>query len=619
MLLSRGARAFFVYALIVGTYRFAVPADAQFVPSGDELQVNVYTPGYQKVRDVARLASGEFVVAYESEWVDIVGRRLDAVGQPLGTEFMINVDTATAKSGARIAVNPGGGFTVAWRSYFQDGDRWGVFARSFDAFGSPVTAEFQVNTYTAGDQTRPDIETLAPGAFVVVWSSCAATTTLCEMPFFGVGGQDGNGPGIIGQRIDAAGTKIGTEFQVNSYTTNVQVDPALAVAPFGEFFVAWSSAPQGIVGRRFDANGLAAGTEAQLSVVTAGTHSRPQVASNASGEFLVVWRHQIAPSPSAVFGRRVDALGTPIDGEIVVNDTDALERSTPESIAATPDGGFVVTFAQDRDVYGRAFDTNGLAKGPQLLLNDVLESTQLASHVAVDTNGNFVVGWESYASDQSEVVARHFCSDDDPACDRCLGHDDSIDGDGDGVPDGCDPCTNVGSARTMTDARVLVRRLVGSEIPVKSNRVRILGSFTIAGAFADFDPASDGARARIESSLGGEVLDVTLPPGAYAGSGTAGWRSNGTGTLWRFIDHTGGAPNGVSKIIVRDAGGESPGLVKVTLKGAGGIYPVSERYVPLKAIFTLGDQAASEAGQCGESAFVAPDCDTTERQMVCGG
>ncbi len=91
----------------------------------------------------------------------------------------------------------------------------------------PVGTEFQVNSYTASYQFRPAVAAGADGAFVVAW------ITLVD--------QDGSSYGVFGQRYDSAGQAVGTEFQVNSYTTHFQYLPAVAAGADGAFVVAWTS------------------------------------------------------------------------------------------------------------------------------------------------------------------------------------------------------------------------------------------------------------------------------------------------------------------------------------------------------------------------------------------
>lgn len=63
------------------------------------------------------------------------------------------------------------------------------------------------------------------GNFVVVWN----------------GVQDGSIDGVFGQRYASSGARLGTEFQVNTYTTGVQADPVVASDPAGNFVVVWQS------------------------------------------------------------------------------------------------------------------------------------------------------------------------------------------------------------------------------------------------------------------------------------------------------------------------------------------------------------------------------------------
>lgn len=67
--------------------------------------------------------------------------------------------------------------------------------------------------------------------------------------------QDGSSGGIFGQRYDSAGNASGSEFRVNSYTTNSQSSPAVAARGDGRFVVVWASQDQdgsygGVYGQR---------------------------------------------------------------------------------------------------------------------------------------------------------------------------------------------------------------------------------------------------------------------------------------------------------------------------------------------------------------------------------
>ena len=84
-------------------------------------------------------------------------------------------------------------------------------------------AEFQVNTFTDNRQRFPSVATEANGDFVVVWES-----------YF----QDGSSVGIFGARFSSAGASLATEFQINTFTSDMQNWPAMAADADGDFIVA---------------------------------------------------------------------------------------------------------------------------------------------------------------------------------------------------------------------------------------------------------------------------------------------------------------------------------------------------------------------------------------------
>ncbi|NGX60299.1 MAG: hypothetical protein KR126chlam3_01470, partial [Chlamydiae bacterium] len=107
-----------------------------------------------------------------------------------------------------------------------------------------VGSEFQVNNYTANDQIYPFVESFLNGNFVVVWHSV---------------GQDGSGTGIYRQLFDGNGSKIGSEFRVNTYITGDQHFSSAVSFIDGNFVVTWDGAGQGegwgVFGQLSDGNG----------------------------------------------------------------------------------------------------------------------------------------------------------------------------------------------------------------------------------------------------------------------------------------------------------------------------------------------------------------------------
>jgi hypothetical protein len=128
---------------------------------------------------------------------------------------------------------------VAWSSFPQDGDNYGIFARRFSSTEGPVATEFQVNLYTPGSQNNPRVAVDVDGDFVIAWNGV---------------GPDGEDAGVFARRFSSTGAPLAPQFQVNVYTYELQRYPSLAIGKNGEFVVAWVEAggdDYDIVAQRF--------------------------------------------------------------------------------------------------------------------------------------------------------------------------------------------------------------------------------------------------------------------------------------------------------------------------------------------------------------------------------
>src|SRR5262245_43799073 len=92
-------------------------------------------------------------------------------GVPIGPEFRVNTYTTAGQTAPSVSADPEARFIVVWQSNGQDGSGFGVFGQRFFVPGQPQGPEFQVNTYTTGDQFEPSAAQIAGGSFVVVWTS----------------------------------------------------------------------------------------------------------------------------------------------------------------------------------------------------------------------------------------------------------------------------------------------------------------------------------------------------------------------------------------------------------------------------------------------------------------
>ena len=118
----------------------------------------------------------------------------------------------------------------------------------------------------------------------------------------------------------ARAQKVGSEFQINTYTTNAQRadgfgGQVLAADANGNFVAFWRSFTQdgssdGVFGQRYDSAGQRVGAEFRVNSFTTGRQGYPSAARAANGEFVVVWESDGQDGSSyGVFGQRFDAVG----------------------------------------------------------------------------------------------------------------------------------------------------------------------------------------------------------------------------------------------------------------------------------------------------------------------
>jgi hypothetical protein len=179
---------------------------------------------------LATLSNGNFVDVYQQT----IGRDHDIdfdirtqAGAVVANDFPV-VGTTKEETDPDVVALAGGGFVVAWTDAAGDGaGNMGVRARIFNNAGNSVTGIFALNTTTAGSQNETSLVALADGGFMAIW-------------------EEDTVPGVDrGQRFDALGNKVGTEFVVKTNPVGSLPDsPDLAllqdgrvVATFGDFAV----------------------------------------------------------------------------------------------------------------------------------------------------------------------------------------------------------------------------------------------------------------------------------------------------------------------------------------------------------------------------------------------
>jgi len=314
--------------------------DSQGNPLGGAFMVNTTTAHDQGRPSIAALTDGGFVVTWEGRLanlgpMEIYQQRYDASGVKVGTETRVNTFTDYDQEYATTTALADGGWVVTWTSYNQvAGGGAEIYQQRYAASGTAVGGEVRVNATTAAQQDTSQVTALAGGGWVVTWQST---------------GQDGSGLGIYQQRYAADGTAVGGETRVNTGTAGDQHYQSVAALADGGWTVVWQSAGQdgsgtGIYAQLYNADGSTRGGERQLNQQTFGDQYRPAVTGLADGGFMVSWGTQSSTGTGwAIHGQRFHADGSAVEGEFRVSQSVDPDAGYPE-VAARSDGGFLAAW-----------------------------------------------------------------------------------------------------------------------------------------------------------------------------------------------------------------------------------------------------------------------------------
>lgn len=184
--------------------------------------------------DVAPSPGGGFVATW-TNGTSVSVRRFDATGSPLAAAQAADTLAGPFKDNPRIArLAGGGGHVVVWDSTLSaDGDTGSLSVqwRRLDANGAFVGVERQANSFTTGNQVRPDVAPTPDGGFAILWSSQPGA------PFAPAG--EPLGDGIDLRRFLPDGSPRGPEVTISTSGSPPARDPVLAVGPDGDLVAAW--------------------------------------------------------------------------------------------------------------------------------------------------------------------------------------------------------------------------------------------------------------------------------------------------------------------------------------------------------------------------------------------
>jgi VCBS repeat-containing protein len=311
-----------------------------------------------------------------------------------GGEILVNTETSGNQTGQHIETLTSGGFVMVWTDSSglgTDTSGSGVKAQLFDGDGAKIGGEFLVNTSVANAQQFPRVSSLNSGRFVVTWTDSS-----------GQGG-DTNGFAIKGQLFEANGSKVGSEFLVNTATLSDQSISKITELQGGGFVISWQdmsgqggdASGAGIKAQIFNAAAVPVGGEFLVNTFTSGSQLAVELAALPSGGFAACWL-----SPNGLRLQLFDGTGGKIGSEVQAN---SGSPSFGGGRIVALDTGFVVVWSEKPtstspfgfDVKGQLFDAAGQKVGGAFEVNGQQPGDQRSSDVQALPGGGFMVAWQN--------------------------------------------------------------------------------------------------------------------------------------------------------------------------------------------------------------------------------
>ncbi len=373
------------------------------VTVGSEFLVNTQTASFQDLPSITGLAGGGFVATWvdysASSGLGVAKAQLySAAGAKVGTEFAVSSGAAADQSFPTVASLANGGFVVTWTEAGVQSD-YKIKAQVYAANGTVTTPGFLVNTLTWTQQGgnnlpgihNPTITGLNGGGFVVTWQD------------YGASAGDGSGAGVLAQVYSAAGVPAGSAVLVNTQTTGDQTQPVVTSLASGGFVVTWMDASASgtlLKAQLFSASGAKVGSEFAVDTEVLGDTALPVVTGLTSGGFVVAWQDSSPATgepATLIRAQMFDAAGAKVGSTLVVSAAGAGERDYP-SVTSMPDGGFVVTWqhfvsATDSEIKAQFYDGTGAKVGSEITVNTLSGDYQERPVISSLLGGGFVIAW----------------------------------------------------------------------------------------------------------------------------------------------------------------------------------------------------------------------------------
>ncbi len=305
--------------------------DASGKPQGDEGHITTKTPGNFDPPRAAMDRSGNFVIAWSGDdGASVFAQRYSAAGQALGDALRGDSTRGELAVLLDVAMGTDGGFIITW-ALRRPGTSHDGFAQRFGPDGSRRGGEFRINTMTLGTQHHFRVAINPSGGFIIAWYQVQrefiadegfgtrpqrfrpdgsregsefwvnTEQTAATYPMAVRSDSRGNfavawvrlDQGVFFRRFDASGTPLDlTERRVHSPSKTLEA--CLAMGADGRFLIAWTAevgdgVGPGVIAQRYDADGKPRGNPFRVNTTSTGRQEYCASAMDKDGNAVIVW------------------------------------------------------------------------------------------------------------------------------------------------------------------------------------------------------------------------------------------------------------------------------------------------------------------------------------------
>jgi predicted nucleic acid-binding Zn-ribbon protein len=144
-----------------------------------------------------------------------------------------------------------------------------------------------------------------------------------------------------------------------------------------------------------------------------------RTAMDADGDYIVTWESLQNDFSFDIYAQRYNSAGVAQGSETRINTTTVGDQHLP-AVAMDTDGDYVITWespdGSGSGVYFQRYNAAGVPQGTETRVNTTTTDVQIRPEVAMDADGDYVITWTSHAQDGSiyGIYAQRYSANGNP-------------------------------------------------------------------------------------------------------------------------------------------------------------------------------------------------------------